>query len=57
MEYKKIAKKSVKYYHLIEIIGEGATGKVWLSVDERKNELLAIKVIPAQYLKWKKKLE
>ena len=51
MEYKKIAKKSVKYYHLIEIIGEGATGKVWLSVDERKNELLAIKVIPAQYLK------
>ena len=51
MDYKAIAKKSVKYYHLIEEIGKGATGKVWLSVDERKNELLAIKAIPNEYLK------
>ena len=51
MEYKKLAKKNIKYYHLIEEIGKGATGKVWLSVDERKNELLAIKAIPNEYLK------
>ena len=51
MEYKKIAKKSVKYYHLIEQLGKGATGTVWLSVDERKNELLAIKAIPNEFLK------
>jgi len=51
MEYKKLAKKNIKYYHLIEEIGKGVTGKVWLSVDERKNELLAIKVIPNEYLK------
>ena len=51
MEYKKLAKKNIKYYHLIEQIGKGATGKVWLSVDERKNELLAIKAIPNEYLK------
>ena len=51
MEYKKLAKKNIKYYHLIEQIGKGATGKVWLAVDERKNELLAIKAIPNEYLK------
>ena len=51
MEYKKLAKKAVKYYHLIEQIGKGATGTVWLSVDERKNELLAIKTIPNEFLK------
>ena len=51
MEYKKLSKKNIKYYHLIEEIGKGATGKVWLSVDERKNELLAIKAIPNGYLK------
>ena len=51
MDYKKIAKKSVKYYHLIEQIGKGAIGTVWLSVDERKNELLAIKAIPNEFLK------
>ena len=51
MEYKKLAKKNIKYYHLIEEIGKGATGKVWLAVDERKNELLAIKAIPNEYLK------
>ena len=51
MEYKKLEKKNIKYYHLIEQIGKGATGKVWLAVDERKNELLAIKAIPNEYLK------
>ena len=51
MNYKKLAIKNIKYYHLIEVIGKGATGKVYLSVDERKNELLAIKAIPNEYLK------
>ena len=51
MDYKKLAIKNVKYYHLIEVIGKGATGNVYLSVDERKNELLAIKMIANEYLK------
>ena len=51
MDYKKHAIKTIKFYHLIEVIGKGASGKVYLSVDERKNELLAIKAIPNEYLK------
>ena len=51
MDYKKKAIKKVKNYHLMEVIGKGATGKVYLAVDERKNELLAIKAIPNSYLK------
>ena len=51
MDYKELAIKTIKYYHLIEVIGKGATGKVYLSVDDRNNELLAIKAIPNKYLK------
>jgi len=51
MDYKALAIKNVKYYHLMEIIGKGTSGKVYLSVDDRNNELLAIKVIPNKFLK------
>ena len=51
MDYTQTAIKHIKYYHLIEEIGKGASGKVYLAVDERKNELLAVKAIPNAYLK------
>ena len=51
MDYKKKCIKQVKYYYLIEEIGRGASANVYLSVDDRKNELVAIKCIQKEKLK------
>ena len=51
MDYKKKSTKQVSSYFLIEEIGKGASAKVYLSVDERKDELVAIKTIPVENLK------
>ena len=51
MNYKKNSKKQVSSYYLIEQIGRGASATVYLSVDERKDELVAIKAIPVENLK------
>ena len=51
MDYKKKSLKQVKSYFLVEEIGSGASAKVYLAVDDRKDELVAIKTIPMQNLK------
>ena len=51
MNYKKNSKKQVASYYLMEQIGRGASATVFLSVDERKDELVAIKSIPIENLK------
>ena len=51
MDYKKKSLKQVKSYYLVEEIGSGASAKVYLAVDDRKDELVAIKAIPMQNLK------
>ena len=51
MNYKKRSIKQVSNYYLIEEIGSGASSKVYLAVDDRKDELVAIKAIPMQNLK------
>ena len=50
MSYKKKSIKQVGCYYLIEEIGKGASAKVYLSVDDRKDELVAIKVVPMENL-------
>lgn len=51
MNYKKKSIKQIKYYHLVEEIGKGASAKVYLAVDDRKDELVAVKAIPMESLK------
>lgn len=51
MNYKKKTLKQVKYYHLVEVIGKGASATVYLGVDDRKDELVAVKAIPMESLK------
>lgn len=51
MNYKKKTIKQVKYYHLVQEIGKGASAKVYLAVDDRKDELVAVKAIPMESLK------
>ena len=46
MEYKKIHLKKITYYYLIKEIGKGASSTVYLTVDEKKDELVAVKSIP-----------
>ena len=41
MEYKRIHIKKISYYYLMKKIGEGASSTVYLSVDEKKDELVA----------------
>ena len=50
MSYKKKSIKQVGCYYLIEEIGKGASAKVYLSVDDRKDELVAIKVVTMENL-------
>lgn len=42
---KKITKK-VGNYKLMELIGRGASANVYLSIDEKKNQLVAVKCMP-----------
>ena len=51
MNYKKKTIKQIKYYHLVQEIGKGASAKVYLAVDDRKDELVAVKAIPMESLK------
>ena len=51
MDYKKTSKKQVGHYFLMKEIGKGASATVFLSVDERKDELVAVKAIPMENLK------
>ena len=51
MRYRKISIKQVSNYYLLEKIGSGASATVYLSVDEKKDELVAIKTIPGENLK------
>ena len=51
MSYKKKSIKQVTNYYLIEEIGRGASAIVYLSVDDKKDELVAIKTIPVENLK------
>ena len=51
MDYKKNSVKQVGHYFLMNEIGKGASARVYLSVDERKDELVAIKSIPMENLK------
>jgi serine/threonine protein kinase len=51
MDYKKIYLKKLSYYYLIKEIGEGASSTVYLSVDGKKDELVALKSIPLSKIK------
>lgn len=55
MDYKKIHIKQVAYYYLIEKLGKGTSGTVYLAVDDKKDELVAIKQIPLVNLKKRKR--
>lgn len=57
MDYKKIHIKQVAYYYLIEKLGKGTSGTVYLAVDDKKDELVAIKQIPLVNLKKEKGME
>ena len=51
MEYKRIHLKKIAYYYMIKEIGKGASSTVYLSVDEKKDEVVALKSIPLSKIK------
>ena len=51
MNYKKKSLKQVGPYYLMEEIGKGASATVYLSVNEKNDEIIAIKAIPSENLK------
>ena len=51
MNYKQKSLKQVSSYYLIEEIGKGASANVYLSVNEKNDELVAVKVVPSENLK------
>ena len=50
MDYTKNCLKKVLHYYLIKEIGKGATGKIYLAVDEKRDELVAVKAVPMTYI-------
>lgn len=53
----KMAAQKVGPYRIVRPIGKGGMGRVYLGLDEKKDQKVAIKVLPEQFLEDKKRAE